>query len=79
MMTGWTIYDHPRDFPDDFVARKWTAINGEVRAWPHAYFNDPDIDRVRAYVRRAIQITGFAPVCFERMPKDDPVIVEVWV
>jgi hypothetical protein len=27
----WTIYDHPKDFPEHFVARKWLITGGEDR------------------------------------------------
>jgi hypothetical protein len=28
----WTVFEHPDDFPDDFVARRSEVIEGEMRA-----------------------------------------------
>jgi hypothetical protein len=27
----WTVFEHPDDFPDDFVARRSEVIEGEMR------------------------------------------------
>lgn len=78
MMTGWTIYDHPKDYPGQFVARKWTVSAGQLHAWPDC-FAHPELDRVRFFVRGKIKATGFIPHRFDRAPEDEPAILEVWV
>lgn len=64
----WVIYDHPRDFPDKFVARLWLGekpteevmISGNIRA-----------------LRMQLQREGF--VRLERRYEDDAKIVETWL
>lgn len=62
----WTVYDHPRDFPDEFVARLW--------------INDQRTDTlVRG--RTLDEVRELIPFDLTRMPRmegDDPVIVETW-
>jgi hypothetical protein len=63
----WVVYDHPRDYPDSFVARQWTLDKptGIV------------IESVSLPVlREHFALRGL--VCMDRAPEDDPVIVETW-
>lgn len=64
----WTIYDHPTDYPNSYVARQFVC--------------DRPTDKVIAKdtieeLREAIGSENLAR--FERSPFDDPKIVEVWV
>lgn len=71
----WTIYDHPKDHPEGFIARKW---------WCPADFGDliPTSDTETGFtleeVRRFVKDHGVTK-CFPRDPLDDPVIVEGWI
>lgn len=78
MLEIWTIYDHPRDFPDNFVARK--------------FLNDMPTDEILVAsnlleIRELIQnlssesaIPIASPSCrIARSPEDDPNIVESWL
>jgi hypothetical protein len=67
----WTIYDHPSDYPDYFVARKWLAGKEGERATSELLF-DADLDTLR----RRLPIGLY---CMPRNEKDDPVIIECWV
>lgn len=61
------IYDHPADYPDNFVARVWDI-------------NKPT--RLIALADTLEDIRKTIPPSMTRMPrseKDDPTIVEVWI
>lgn len=67
-LSVWTVYDHPRDWPDYYVAREWKL--------------DEPTDNFECYrdlerLRRAMQTKGL--VRLERNPGDDPVILETWL
>ena len=71
-MVHWTIYDHPKDYPDGYVLRaqfimKDNSVRPDAIAW---YADHPD--KLRAIVPRD-------KVCLMRMPEDDPVILETWI
>jgi hypothetical protein len=72
VIIGWTIYDHPKDFPDKFAARMWVSVGGEV-AWTDNVVLSEDVDLLRDYFSR----TGRAR--FLRSSEDDPVIMESWI
>lgn len=67
MLSVWTIYDHPSDFPDSFVARAFTTgpTNEIILA--------TDLEQLREAFDRA------GLVCMARNPNDDPKIVETWL
>lgn len=68
----WAIYDHPRDFPDHFVARRWVIREGA--AHPIAT-NDQraalTLDAVRGLLPPGL-------IRLDRGPVDDVTIVETW-
>jgi hypothetical protein len=70
-LTGWTVYDHPRDYPHDFVARRWVAVGAHVQPTSDM-FTAPTLDQVRTLLPPGL-------VCFPRFENDDPKIVEVWL
>jgi hypothetical protein len=64
----WTVYDHPKDWPDGYIARKWigeTATGDTICA-----------DTLHAI---RVQLRSMDLVCLSRSHNDDPVIVEVWL
>jgi hypothetical protein len=71
----WTIYDHPADYPDVFVARLWHMITGKPVA-EAPVLTAATLDQLRADVQHA---TDYVLVCRARQPEDDPVIVETWL
>jgi hypothetical protein len=71
-LTMWTIYDHPRDHPTKFVARRW-IINSEGNHPASEILEADDIDDLRREFLRC------GLVCLTRNPEDDPVIVETWL
>jgi hypothetical protein len=69
----WVVYDHPTDFPDQYVARRWEVLRDEMPTddlKQHA-----SLDGLRGL------IIAETP-CHYRMDRfdgDDPKIVEVWL
>lgn len=68
----WTVYDHPLDFPDKFVARRFDVDadgpkpTDEVIVSKHLYI-----------VRECMAVRGL--VCLTRNEGDDLKIVETWL
>lgn len=71
----FTVYDHPKDFPDSWVVRRWRIVRGELAPVPD---EDP---WMLADSHRAIEIWaetyGLSNV--GRNMSDDPAIVETWL
>ena len=63
----WVVYDKPTDFPNQFVARKWM---NEI-ATDELLFSE-NLPELRRQLPPNL-------CCLERMPGDDPKIVEVWL
>ncbi len=73
----WTVFDHPKDFPDCFIARKAivTASN-EGDGFTDEFVTADTLDEVRAKVQDASKHVLWR---MTRHPDDDPVIVECWL
>jgi hypothetical protein len=69
----WTVYDHPRDFPDAFVARLWKVGRGGRPVATGQTVVSHDIEIIRGAFRDA------GLTCLPRQEADDPKIVEVWL
>ena len=66
------VYDHPKDFPDSYVARAHFVDRG--RHWP-----SPDIFIARAKLE---EVRAAIPAGMHRMnrqPTDDPCIMETYL
>ena len=74
MLSVWTVYDHPRDFPGHWVVRCWDITPGNAKMRGDAHTFDT-LDAARAYVYR-VYPDGF---CLARQPDDDPKVFETWV
>ena len=70
-MNLWTIYDHPTDYPDTFVARRFVVGGGEEHAT-----NDV-ITGSLAGIRDSMEELGL--YCIGREPGDHPNVVETWL
>jgi len=74
IMTMWTIYAAPADFPDvPYVVRGWAVGPGfgEVTATGAIGFADT-LDQARGCLPPGL-------ACIQPSPEDDPVIVETWL
>lgn len=73
LLSMWTIYDHPIDAPDLYVARKWLVGPGET-----VIATDETITREKLEdIRESMVSAGLTRL--HRQPEDDPVIVETWL
>jgi hypothetical protein len=70
-LQGWTIYDHPSDYPQSFVARRWVVVDGEVVPTTDMFTADTLVEL------RAMLPPGL--ICFQRSRDDDSAIVECWI
>lgn len=68
----WTVYDHPTDFPEVFVARKFRITSLGGKPTPEVIMA-PDLYDLRIELSEL----GLAPM--ERHATDDPKIVETWL
>lgn len=66
----WTVYKHPKDYPDKYVARK-ARIAKNIEHTNDMFVAD-DLQEIRALLPSGLH-------CIPRYPHDDPVIVEVWL
>jgi hypothetical protein len=67
----WTVYDHPRDFPNSFVARLWRIEAGKTTP-TDTIMVFPTLKMIRERMMDA----GLTRI--RRFEHDDPNIVEVW-
>lgn len=68
----WTVYDHPTDYPNNYVARLHVADADGSRP-TETLMICPDLDLLRG------QLLEMGLTCLTRSPEDDAVIVEVWL
>lgn len=64
----WVVYDHPSDFPDDYVARLWQGESPTDTVISHADLRS---------VRLELWMKGL--VRLDRAEGDDPKILETWL
>lgn len=67
----WTVFDHPDDYPDVFIARKWLIVAGVAVATDDTLIG-PDLESVRVQIPAGLHR-------FPRAPEDDLNIVESWL
>lgn len=72
VLSMWVVYDHPRDRPADFIARRW-ALTGDSMEPTRDTCASPDLDRLR----RWFMMLGYTRL--DRSEGDDPRIVETWI
>lgn len=65
----YIIYDHPLDFPDYFVVRRWYGLRVEP-----GWHLTTTLDEARAYANR-----HGATALLSRADTDDPNILESWL
>lgn len=67
----FTIYDHPKDYPDHFVARRHDVSAGKHVPGPLVAMA-ATLEEARAWLPPGLH-------CLGRDRDDDPVIVESWI
>lgn len=70
----FAVYEKPADFPNSFVVRKWFIDPGSTEPRPdrNPCIIGPTLEAVREQIPAGL-------TRIERLPADDPVIVEVWI
>lgn len=69
---NWTIYDHPKDYPDNFVVRRWRLGDGGEPVPDQECHLADSLEEARKYIPLGL-------VRMEPSPGEDPVIVETWI
>lgn len=73
VMRHWVVYESPRDYPGQYIAREWLIRRGELEpVWTRNIRLAPTLDAVREMLPSGL-------VCTQRRDGDDPTIVEVWL
>ena len=69
---NWAIYDHPKDYPHNFVVRRWKlGDDGEPIPDQECHLAD-SLEEARKHI----------PIGLHRIPQqpgDDTVIIETWI
>jgi hypothetical protein len=71
VLSMWTIYNHPRDFPDSYVARRY-----EIAIKPIAT-DDMIVGRELNPLRNVMIEAGLTVIT--RNEEDDALIIETWL
>jgi hypothetical protein len=71
-LSVWTVYDHPTDFPDDYVARRHVATS--KGSGPTG-----DIMRSQSLEAIRVELERMGLIRFDRAPEDHPHIIETWL
>lgn len=71
VLSQWVVYEHPRDYPDLYVVRRWEIGQRMLYATDDVAFANSLED-----IRKAIPPGLY---CLPRFAEDDPCIVEVWL
>lgn len=72
VLSLWTIYARPRDFPDGFVARRWDIVTGQAVDTQIVMCSDT-LDWLRD------QMLDMGLTLIGRSETDEPQIVETWI
>ena len=73
MFAMWVVYDHPTDYPDKFVARRFDVDRDEPKPSASIIITD-DLDKLRDMLQLELGL-----VKLMRSERDDPKIVETWL
>jgi len=69
----WTVYDHPKDYPDKYVARRFD-VGRDGTKMSNSIIIAGDLEVLRTILAIEMQLT-----CLPRSKDDDAVILETWV
>lgn len=67
MLDIWTVYDHPSDYPQHFVVRRWEL------AHPKEHYLFAALEQAREF------LSAKALVRLGRFEQDDSAIIETWL
>jgi hypothetical protein len=69
----WTVYDHPTDYPNSFIARLF-MVDADGAKPTSSIIIAPDLLTLRYVLAFEMRLT-----CLTHSPGDDPKIVETWL
>jgi hypothetical protein len=74
-MYTYTIYDHPSEFPNDFVVRRFTIVRTSPIPVPDEtiFYKSHDLKEIRMKMYRM----GLTRIV--RDPSDPPRVLETWI
>jgi hypothetical protein len=68
----WVVYDHPSDFPNEYVARLQIADGARVKI-TNQIMTSKSLDLLRS------ELESRGLTCLQPMEGDDPNIIEMWL
>lgn len=68
----WTVYDHPKDFPHGYIARRWEVTPAGATPTGDIITN-PSLELMRVMM----EAQGLS--CLPRQEDDDPAVLESWL
>jgi hypothetical protein len=71
VLSMWTVYDHPKDFPEGYVARRFDCTAEGPVATHNAYTGSLEL------LRETLLAAGL--IRLDRQADDEPQIVETWL
>lgn len=72
VLVQFVIYNSPKDYPGQFVCRRWLIFPGKVAPDERIFCSGSTLQKVRNKIPANLH-------CVPRSPGDDPVIVETWL
>jgi hypothetical protein len=72
LLSIWTVYEKPTDYPDSFVARRF-VVNADGHGPTDEVIVSPSYERI------ADEMLNRGLINIGRQPEDDRVIKECWV
>mgnify|MGYP001821159241 CR=1 FL=1 len=72
VLTIWIIYDHPLDYPNDYVVRGWDITNQGDNMPQDKVTRHETLEEARASLPPGLYRT-------DPFTEDDPAILEVWI
>lgn len=69
---AWAVYDHPTDYPEFYVARRWLLRSGKVLR-TDMILKEEDVEVLR------YKLLEQGLTKFPRHEQDDPKIMEIWL
>lgn len=69
----WTVYDHPRDHPDGYIARRFETGGG----LPEPKATSDAVTGTLVAIRESMLMAGL--YCLTRSEQDEKTIIETWL
>jgi hypothetical protein len=69
----YTVYNHPTDYPDDYVVRTWSSADGKPTPDLELFMQNKDLN----VIREKLQSMGLFRI--DEDGSEDGVILESWI